>query len=98
MNKLEEYRNTSANKQLSPYCEEGNHSFDCGCPDKEEGFVNGFDAAIALDLPVKFAEWLDSSTAFIHSPMRRVLSSNFSVELQTDKEAYEYWINNVYKP
>lgn len=67
---------------------------------KYHGYEEGFDAAIALDLPVKFAEWSNT--------LLRTKKDNYSLFMlpevskqdrgYTTKELYEYWRDNVYKP
>lgn len=82
MNKLEEYRNTKS--------EVYKHEKFSGIPKMEEtckelskaDFKNGFDAAIALDLPIKFATWLYTE----YVPMDLTMG-----------EKYQYWLNNVFK-
>ena len=56
----------------------------------------GFDAAIALDLPVKFAEWCLYGKYEAFKNIRRHASmQGLSLEEET-KELYRYWIENVY--
>lgn len=88
MNKLEEYKINSA--------------VDCAIRVKNiahragvlVGYDEGFDAAIALDLPVKFSNWKDSKDQSWKEWARQaVLDDRYSV-----KAAYEYWRDNIYKP
>ena len=58
----------------------------------------GFDAAIALDLPVKFAEWKDLSLESFE--LRRLADFTYQIDGEdatlTNKELYQYWIENIY--
>lgn len=65
----------------------------------------GFDAAIALDLPIKFAKWLRSNISLTdgesYSKSWIVIGLNISCKEEnfpTEEELYLYWLNNVYKP
>lgn len=79
MNKLEEYRNR---KSLESFILA-----------RELNFQAGFDAAIALDLPVKFHMWTETvdynKWLFLQSVHDETLLC---------KLAYKYWIDNIYKP
>ena len=97
MNKLEEYRDKEADALLWDGCEVNNHCFDCGCPDLEDGYKRGFDAAIALDLPVKFAEWMLVNTEHKVGGIR-VMKINKHHYFNSAKELYQYWLDNIYKP
>lgn len=66
----------------------------------EHGMETGFDAAIVLNLPIKFAEWIaELEIAKDDEPFmwwwNRQDGSNPRI---STKELYEYWINNIYKP
>lgn len=84
MNKLEEYKK---NQNAA----EGNYHSN---PELmvRTAYDKGFDAAIALDLPVKFAIWQslqrDENTGLLKLPY---LSMGWKI-------LYQYWINNIYKP
>lgn len=99
MNKLEKYKKTSS----VAYAEEvydGKDDSGSGFGDfsqkdlwtnRRDNYVSGFDAAIALDLPVKFADWYLSITiGDLHIP-------TFGYHA-TAEQAYKYWINKIYKP
>lgn len=65
----------------------------------------GFDAAIALDLPVKFAEWLDTSEyvskyySFNRIKLEpKMNGSHIKKQEEARKELYQYWLDNVYNP
>ena len=47
---------------------------------------NLFDAAIALDLPVKFNKWASN-------PPDELFHMNLD-----DEQLYQHWIDNIYKP
>lgn len=80
MTPLEEYKNKQAVKEGAIDFYEGN------C---EMSFKNGFDAALALELPVKFAEWKDKNAQQLdYFPL---------VQFSTNKELYEYWEKNILK-
>lgn len=93
MNKLEEYRE---NQSL-------NEDYNSG---RDVVFKRGFDAAIALDLPVKFAEWHQELECCTEHPenMPELWDENPTLEgftshsLKPMEELYQYWINNIYKP
>jgi hypothetical protein len=59
----------------------------------EDTFDDGFDAAIALDLPVKFALWYNSKEQSWKEWRRTV----YWIGEEGVKKAYDYWINNVHK-
>ncbi len=70
--------------------------------------LQGFDKAIALELPVKFVKWLQhSDNGDTHwNPHTREESASIGFspldcymdETKTVEELYDYWINNIYKP
>lgn len=109
MSKLEEYKMNLSYKETEEYPssirvgEEA--AYDIG---HSAGFVDGFDAAIALDLPVKFAKWLknlDNGTEhYDYYTGKKSESISFSPsdcfedDIMTVEELYQYWINNIYKP
>ena len=110
MNKLEEYRDKKAEKYRDNVVEMTRYNEGCTSYDAERGYQRGFDAAIALDLPVKYNAWyLDE---YLHA-VTGIGSHNISEEgvtylksLKTqyfrkdDREphVYQYWIDNIYKP
>jgi hypothetical protein len=56
----------------------------------ERGYNDGTKDVMALDLPVKFAEWRDA-----HGREMMECDRNNIVTLE---ELYQYWIENIYKP
>lgn len=60
------------------------------------GYAAGFNAAIALDLPVKFALW-----ERVDDVNRRAFIEKFNEENDRHPdlgELYKYWLDNIYKP
>lgn len=92
MNKLEEYRDNEAkNGDRDSYGE-------------LDEFKAGFNAAIGLNLPVKFAEWKDKEyqtitinkeTTFSYIP--RAYSKQMGVYSNIEK-LYQHWLDDVFKP
>ena len=101
MNKLEEYRDKKSNEELE---------FGLSNPEftSEEilAYRNtlksyyrfGFDAAIALDLPVKFADWYQSINKMGHDTRVKIVKELNLDCYPTIKDFYQYWIDNIYKP
>lgn len=90
MCKLEEYKNkeASARHQNSLYGLE------------YAGFREGFDAAIALDLPIKFAEWKDVSLQDFS--LRKLTDFTYQIDGKdkiyfTNQRLYKYWVNKILK-
>lgn len=83
MNKLEEYRDYWAKFQDN-YSKDWPHS---------ESFIEGFNHALELDLPVKFHEWCVRSNYEYKDVVRK-----FFEDKELAKKLYQYWIDNVYKP
>lgn len=84
MNKLEEYRDKKVKERWG-----GNLTWNLDDSDLEREYGAGFDAAIALDLPVKFAEWYHEYELGL---------TELSLDFTTLKELYNHWIENIYKP
>jgi hypothetical protein len=83
MNKFEEYKE----KLLS-------QSREMNADDAIEiGIQVGFDAVIALDLPVKFKLWTRTPEFMDWLYLQSVQDDE-----QVTKLAYQYWIENIYKP
>lgn len=87
MNRLEEYRDAKALEEGAIDFHEGN---------MERGFRDGFNAAIALELPLKFHYWLvwlrdDSDNVEFRHHMESI------GEEQPIETFYKYWIENIYK-
>lgn len=83
MNKLEEYRD-SLLIECMPFDHEGHYG--------NNMIIKGFDAAIALDLPVKFADWWDDLTDWSD------ILAHFGHSSPNTKQLYEYWLEKIYKP
>lgn len=99
MNKLEEYRDEMVLSYSVPEDDTDLYYSD----GYEDGHKAGFDAAIALDLPVKFHIWTQEQ----EEPALAYLSDDdeWSVDLPhlerklvSTKELYQYWIEHVYEP
>lgn len=93
-NKLEEYRDEQAFKVELAYV-------------SELCFIQGFDAAIALNLPVKFADWVAKAEqeGLIDSHAEEVwwISLEFGEKYNLAKhistnELAKCWLDNIYKP
>ena len=97
MNKLEEYKQ----KRMEGY--DNSLSSMAEAAWMPQGFEEGFDAAIALDLPLKFTRWKDMW--YLQLPNGRFWfnipeNKNKGVkDLETFsyEELYQYWIDNVLK-
>lgn len=84
-NPLEQYKQDFANK-----------------PEYKSGWLSscvreGFDAAIALELPVKFFKWV-KDWPFGMSRRKEYEAILGIYTHPTYEDLYQYWINNVYKP
>lgn len=51
----------------------------------------GFDAAIGLNLPVKFHKWYMEAKWVDYDDFEKIVK-------MTPEELYKYWIENIYKP
>lgn len=90
MNKLEEYRDSKA-EHYEEVWEEGGAR-----PEIYQGYSDGFDAAIALELPIKFHRWMVGFNYKKIVELRKVKGYE-DIEL-TNENLYQYWIENIYKP
>lgn len=65
-------------------------------------FKAGFDTAIALDLPVKFAEWANENRWYsFEDGIWKQTAQHGSIgktPSKTSEELYKYWIDNIYSP
>ena len=61
----------------------------------DEAFEKGFNSALALDLPVKFAEWKVQECTLNNFTEKNWM---FDGKWWSSKELYQYWIDNIYKP
>lgn len=93
---LEQYRDEQTEKFGKPKPKFG------GFNGPIEYYKQGFDAAIALDLPVKFATW---SKGVIPNDakdlVRTIIVKNGHLEVRQRNELgeaalYQYWLDNVY--
>lgn len=96
MNKLEEYKNNEST-------EFGKTTFDSGSlpgtgSDFQYCFDRGFDAAIALDLPVKFHEWVRISVKKGDVKDNNNGSYLINNHYYISEELYQYWIDNIFEP
>ena len=99
-NKLEEYKKSLLIKAKVEY----DNSITGGFYPK--GVREGFDAAIALELPVKFNLWVMSVSTgsigehYICKDLATLLRPDTYKQNAgfTTKELYTYWINNIFKP
>lgn len=99
MNGVEKYRDSLTLFGKSLNYEEMNYN---------DGIEKGFNAAIALDLPVRFAKWLktlDNGTEGFDPHTKQVIPSIgfspydcFTDNLMTEEQLYQYWLENIYKP
>lgn len=96
---LEEYKEVNganyANKELNEEytSKSGNfHGF-------YSSYQTGFDAAIALELPIKFMEW--SANLLSTRKDGHILHMLPEVSMQdrwyTEEQLYKYWIENIFK-
>lgn len=70
--------------------------------DTGDTLKEGFDAAIALGLPVKFTNWRDEQCVFHHGQW---FLSGMSLPIHNDGviatdniKLYQYWIEKIYEP
>lgn len=93
MNRLEEYKENRARE----YAPEGETMKEViqnkGYTHRQEGFHKGFDAAIALELPVKFGIWANS-LVYINGKYQ----NSSAIEFIDMSSAFKYWIDNIFKP
>lgn len=82
--RLIEYRNKKAedvtDKEVYPF----DHTSNWANNIQENAFKKGFDAAVALKLPVKFYEWMKDN---YHNPP----------DIDATTDFYKYWIDNILK-
>ena len=99
MNKLEEYRNNEAEKQMNNLSAKTMRGINA-CIVSINDFKKGFDAAIALDLPVMFTKWKDwvTNTASHEANSEMLKIVKMIGGKPGAEELYKYWIENVYIP
>lgn len=90
MNKLEEYKIYYGKKYETKY--------------EEVAHNQGFDAAVALDLPVKYAKWKDSIFKGFysskHQPKQWIKIQRLFDKIgkpYTEQQLYQYWLDNILK-
>lgn len=95
MNKLEQYKKDQAHLTY-PMTETSLFS-----NLQRDGFNSGFDTAIALELPVKFAQWQIDEKITWYAPEGSIPSyfkeDNHSMYISSVEELYQYWLENIYK-
>lgn len=68
----------------------------------DEDWMRGWDTAMALNLPVKFAEWTqkDKRKRYANGKWGAVRAGCGGGEqtFYTDQEMFDYWLENIYKP
>jgi len=72
----------------------------------QPAYKEGFIAAIALDLPVKFNEWVkDWPFGFKRNDEYHIIMQTIFPHYTTEgygeptsKQLYQYWLNNIYNP
>lgn len=94
MNKLEEQKGKEFVKLKHSGEKWDKLSLGDGCDWWEEGF----DAAIALDLPVKFFNWYQSINKMGHLDRIKAVTILNLPHYPTPEDFYKYWIDNIYKP
>ncbi len=56
--------------------------------------TTGFQIAISLELPVKFAEWASSEWIYMEADQWKNYDNHD--KYMNTKELYQYWIENIY--
>lgn len=93
MNKLKKLKNKLA-KKTHPITDESTFNGIL-----QDGFKDGFDAVIALDLPVKFAEWkVDHPFNMKNRALWLDIIKKVGHNTPSTSELYQYWIDNIFKP
>jgi len=87
MNELETYREILVGKSW-----DDNHNTE------QMALRQGFDAAVALDLPVKFHSWAkDYPFGYKNHALNWHIQEQTGSQYPTDTQLYQYWIDNIYK-
>lgn len=94
MNKLEEYKNKIADEQAEDGADGHGLSW--------EGIIKGFDAALALDLPIKYQTWLRENKWFVDKDDKWYSTKDRGdysqpAERFTEEQLYKYWLKNIFK-
>lgn len=72
-------------------------------PEAIFGWSDGFDAALELDLAIKFAEWKEYTVTYYAGLFRDANNKNEPLKqlngdlAHTNKQLFDYWIENVFK-
>jgi len=101
MNSFEQYKIDRASEHAYEMYDKDDDSSDdirqCDLWDNRNfNFIEGFDAAMALELPIHFHNWCvkadDDYKDLVKSFDGKIPEKHLAPEL------YKYWIDNVYKP
>lgn len=63
---------------------------------KKSFFDAGFDEALDLELPIKFAEFLPTTTYQPYFDIKQSLWVNRNGIQATTKQLYDFWLKNIY--
>lgn len=100
MNGLEEYKKDRAAKEFPQGQTIKEVIRNRGWGNYRECFIGGFDAVVALDLPIKFHDWFMTMNK-MGSEIRKKMLSNDEIRAldhyPNTYDIYQYWINHVYK-
>lgn len=97
MDKITEIRDSMAEKfaedkyEVVTKVHEYNNAMDLA-----NGFVNGFDAVMDLQLPVRFLDWHKDNN--ITQQYIGDWRWGFQKKHYTTQELYKYWLENIYSP
>jgi hypothetical protein len=89
-NKLEEYKEAFSEN----FEDRSSVQYNTG---RRDGRKEGFDAALALNLPILYKKW------YVGEILKCQESISYSDKVKPyagldDKELYQYWRDNIYKP
>lgn len=98
MNKLEEYKINKPQIYTVPKIHHKKAAMQAFSDGYEMGHDAGFDAAIALDLSIKFHEWIRKSCK--EGDIRDMENGSYKMDdhFYITEELYKYWIDNIYSP
>ena len=91
MNKIEQIRDEKA-EELVEALSKGEKDFD-----EERIFMEGFNVCLALELPIKFAEWCRYGKYEAYKNIVRECTVKGMDNEEVTKELYQYWITHIYK-
>ena len=88
---LKEYRDKKAEDtwQGCHGCDENDKNF------RNTGFKEGFNSALALELPVKFASWAFEEEGYSYFAKKAIADDKNSIN--NYNQLFQYWLNNIYK-